>query len=719
MADVFSTVAGVASFIDVALRGCTVLYDSVRYLKDEPELSQRLRRTVQSVQSILHNLNEFVATYRQQQVSAGVINFLPDAVRRNGVRVHEDLSRGQDHLLRRYEDTALDLGQRLDSICTGLYSELDHVNQTCERSLPAQEHLNTGFENLRELISTGQNVASSKFDTIEALLSQTRVLESHVRSSTVLTAPTEDVLARVFRKELQRVIMPTVEQCFQKFKANPDSQLDEIRRTIDRMTQQLGSMSGGDWHDGVVPANSALQEVSNAPTHHHQGSTDHATVYNLESTAFGIPKCQNRSPNQHIRHSRFSWTFRWTIGTLWVTFSTTTINRKRSVYRVGEFPSPQKACRVTIDFLPAQSLVQLRGLTLSVANTQDQRGYSQICPLISTFAVVHWDSEVMTFACANNVEGLQNLFERRLAAPNDRDEYGRTPLMNAAHYGASEACRLLLSEGSDPLAVNEYGLNSFDFSNHGFLYSAHDGDLEDRHYEVVVELSQRAESDIFEDSPESPWLFRNFFSRAKNKETLEGPIISKTAYVERLKELGFKLGFPQVYSDHHFFSLVNSIDVIERGHVQLSRKFIREWLQTIAILGVKIHVTDSDGYNLLHWTFFIDWKARTEQSSHTLFELTTALLQEGVNPYALTNFNESVFNIAEENDLTSVFIKALEEAGYDPDEVRQETERRQWCFENPGHGFAESTAVDDAEIAPPSEEGLVLRRAVRGDRLED
>ena len=80
MAELFSTVAGVASLIDVALRACNVLYDSSCYLKDAPQLSQRLQRGIESVKSILQNLNELLALYRQQQATNGLPDILPDAV---------------------------------------------------------------------------------------------------------------------------------------------------------------------------------------------------------------------------------------------------------------------------------------------------------------------------------------------------------------------------------------------------------------------------------------------------------------------------------------------------------------------------------------------------------------------------------------------------------------------------------------------------------------
>lgn len=42
-----------------------------------------------------------------------------------------------------------------------------------------------------------------------------------------------------------------------------------------------------------------------------------------------------------------------------------------------------------------------------------------------------------------------------------------TPLMMAAHYGSTEAVKLLLEEGADPLVRNELGLSAVDFAQRG------------------------------------------------------------------------------------------------------------------------------------------------------------------------------------------------------------------------------------------------------------
>ncbi|KAL8974631.1 MAG: hypothetical protein Q9197_001119 [Variospora fuerteventurae] len=491
MADIFSTVAGLASVIDVALRGCNALYESIHYLKDAPQLSLRLRRTVQSVESILRCLDDFVAIHRQQQASAGVSAILPDAVtlelisisdelnalsillpnssssnqfrrrlkwvldrkqvaevlqrlnshqttlllalqsfeQRNGISVNEQVSGRLGQIERQHEDSVKELKGILDVISTGLRAEPDVVTQACTKSLPAQEHLDARFKDLHVLISTGQDALNVKLDALGVSQSRLHIDHSQVQSSTVLAAPTEDVLVRIFREEVRRVVMPTVQQCFNTFKANSDNQLDEIQRKMDEMAQQLGSMFGETEHENKLSSCDPIPKIYNEPTHLHQDQANLAASCNLNISAPSFAKRQNNFHGRHTRQWRHSWTFRWTIGTLWVNIMSITSRKTSPEFRIGEFPSPQKTYRLIIEFQPAQGLVQLRGLTLSATNTQDQRGYSQICPLVSTFAVIPFDAEIMLFARYNDVEGMRDLFERRLAAPSDRDDLGMTPLL--------------------------------------------------------------------------------------------------------------------------------------------------------------------------------------------------------------------------------------------------------------------------------------------------
>ena len=296
------------------------------------------------------------------------------------------------------------------------------MTQASQAQLPVQESIRSSLAILQDTVPTGQDIVIQKLNTVSQML----------QSRTILTAPTEDVLARIFRAELQRVIPPVVQQCLDKFKGSHDSQDEEIKKMINEMAYQLGSRAGGNQQHDVEPCQGSLPETAIAPTHIPQDSIDLATPLAPVTAVLGGSNSDNQNRPRGLHHQKWScsWTFHWRIGRLRVTISTTVTKRRESPdYRIGGFFSPQKSYQVTVQFIPAQSLIQLRGLELSVANRQDQRGYYQICPFLSTFAVVPRDAEVFRFIDRNNIDGIQDLFQRRLAAPSDRGESGMTLLM--------------------------------------------------------------------------------------------------------------------------------------------------------------------------------------------------------------------------------------------------------------------------------------------------
>ena len=353
--------------------------------------------------------------------------------RRNGIELQKDLVRRLEHVHRQGEDSAKNLRENTknlrDALVSGnasLHADINTLTQTSQALLPAQESIKSNLAVLHDTMSTGQDIVIQKLDTMSQML----------QSSTILTASTEDVLARLVRAELRRVIPPAVQQCFAKFKGSHDSQDEEIKKMIDEMAYQLGSRAGGNQQHDVEPCHGSLPETTIAPTHMPQDSIDLATPISPATAVLGRSNSnyQNRPRSLHHQKWSCSWTFHWRIGTLRVIVSTTVTKRRESPdYRVGGFVSPQKSYQVTVQFIPAQSLIQLRGLELSVGNRQDQRGYYQICKFLSTFAVVPSDAEVFRFVRENNIDGIQDLFQRRLAAPSDRNIFGSTLLMVPSH----------------------------------------------------------------------------------------------------------------------------------------------------------------------------------------------------------------------------------------------------------------------------------------------
>lgn len=313
----------------------------------------------------------------------------------------------------------------LDSMCT----QLGALRHTADTSIVQQQRISFSVEGLQRSIDTGQATTHEHLDSIESSLSQMRLREDHVRSQTAIRAPTEAILARVFRAELQRVVMPTVRQCFDKYKANADGKLDGVKESIDEMARQLDRGLHGDtpFHTRD-PTESPLTTFDSAALRE-RGAIATATATVENSTTSTIPDDEYISTRRR-QHWRRSWKFKWAIGRLWVTITSSRVQTRipRQFY-VGIVPSAQKVYRVAIYFQPAQSLITFRGLTLSVDGTQDQRGHYQLCPAISTFAIVSSDADVFAFARDDNVEGLINLFDKRLAAPSDRSEDGETPLM--------------------------------------------------------------------------------------------------------------------------------------------------------------------------------------------------------------------------------------------------------------------------------------------------
>ena len=354
-------------------------------------------------------------------------------------------------------------------------TNIANLTQTPQVLLPAQDALRSEISNLYRAVSVGHSDLTDRLDGISTTLSQLQIRSNHLQSSTVVTAPTEDVLARLFRVELQRIILPTVQQCFDTFKASSDCQLDEIMQKINEMAQQLGSEFFAKKQHNVKVSNGPLSPASSMPSHIQEKCQDPAQPIDfsdLRMTAFGMPGYRSQTERQLQRKWTRAWIFRWAIGRLRVFVSTSAKRQNISPdYRNGGKPPPQKSYRITIEFVPASALIQLRGLRLSVENTRDQRGFYQINPLITTFAVIPDDADVIRLVEDDDVEGVQYLFQKGLAAPSDRNSSGTTLLMvlcplddslsqeltltqTAAHYGNSDICQFLLGQGADRLATD-------------------------------------------------------------------------------------------------------------------------------------------------------------------------------------------------------------------------------------------------------------------------
>lgn len=185
-------------------------------------------------------------------------------------------------------------------------------------------------------------------------------------------------------------------------------------------------------------------------------------------------------------------------------------------------------------------------------------------------------------------------------------------------------------------------------------------------------------------------------------------------YNQRLKEIGYTLQSDEYNSS---LELSNPASTTGQADVRRSLRNIERTIRILIDIGVDICAVDRRG-TLLHFVMRMSRPTGLVDAHHVVTS-ATALLKHGVDPCALDCHGTSIFNIAEEFNDTAILWEALQQAGYDVDEVQTETKRRQWCFNNSDQAFAEATAVYRAQVAPPSGKGLVLRKSIRRDKFED
>ena len=181
-------------------------------------------------------------------------------------------------------------------------------------------------------------------------------------------------------------------------------------------------------------------------------------------------------------------------------------------------------------------------------------------------------------------------------------------------------------------------------------------------------------------------------------------------YSQRLKQLGFSLDTlgdaePAIF---RWASLL--LEELSRSSLGL----IRSTLQIVLSFGADINARWCGDPLLI--CLFLELRRIDEESKMTIVtEILMALLESGIDFLALGENGVSVLDAAEYNGWTSELALALQETGYDLDEVERKIRLAQVVFFRPGISFARSTAVDRSR----STAGVVSRRAIARDRLED
>ena len=309
---------------------------------------------------------------------------------------------------------------------------LDEISQN---EASAQNSRTTSIEALRETNLELQNSLGSKIDDLVSSVSGAAFLGDSIRSEILLRSVTNDALARIFRTVLKQVVIPIVEEGLNSYKSASEAQITAVRNSIDSMASEFHqSVQGISKRDGNTIFQDPGPNKAGSQTNYQEHSQDSATA----SSSI------NRYPENRKATASFfkvdsgmrlwirTWKFRWRIGTLHITVSALRMNRyyqtASNAYQISHTNEPRMAYKVLITFIPTQGFWTLRGTSISCKSQGDQRGYLELYPVLSFFAVVPSNSDVFNFALNGDLDGLRQLFRNRAGSPMDRNENGWTPL---------------------------------------------------------------------------------------------------------------------------------------------------------------------------------------------------------------------------------------------------------------------------------------------------
>ena len=334
--------------------------------------------------------------------------------RANGIKTYQELSNVQDGI----QQTQSSINQRLDEV-----ARVESDNFTAQTST-----LN-GIRVLAENIPKNHTTTMNKLDQLASTLASIRMGGGHRRSITTLQASTSDTFTKILRAELKRVVQPTVEEYLDSYKSNHEVQLEGIRRNLDQIILDLGHSS----QDADVPNHTkgfedSAMSAEESDTQDNDGLPRESTTENTDLIYNGVglgTLSDDGAVGVWGQSWTRSWVFNWRIGVLTVTISASfsrSQHRRRDcqAFKIRKPSSTRHTYRVSLDFQPAPSLWVRRGISMVCESQQDQRGYYQICPMLSTFAIVPLESEVFVCVYERDIQGLQVLFGAGLAAPTDR-----------------------------------------------------------------------------------------------------------------------------------------------------------------------------------------------------------------------------------------------------------------------------------------------------------
>ena len=283
------------------------------------------------------------------------------------------------------------------------------------------------IRSMMDVMISNQELGSEKLDTILSVLTQLRLAERHGPSIGECQASNIDTATRITRAKLLGFARPQMEQAFKTYHADTDRKLEGVRQSIDRLSGEVGNVLTAmqDKQLDSLDGNGRMQS-SNSQVPCRPMPADRPLVPYEENTLPILDQGKRRS-----RNMSYHWKLRLPFGVIWVVVAVHTKKKSKSVaqaYKVETQPFSRRI-RVTITFIPSTRLLWMKGFAMLYRIRQDQTSiYPEICPGITVFNTISSNAEIWGYTDKNDVDGLKELFAKRLASPHHRSAAGSTPL---------------------------------------------------------------------------------------------------------------------------------------------------------------------------------------------------------------------------------------------------------------------------------------------------
>ena len=295
-----------------------------------------------------------------------------------------------------------------------------------------------GMETRLKPLSDSNALVMDRLDHILRRLARAQIDQRALKSDTTFHAVSTDVMTRIVRAELRRVIPPLVEEYLDPYKSNQLAQLEGIRKDLDQVVLDLGHMSKKE-----AACNNETDQKPESGLHSPELRNDtyiprHESLIEGTGRIFDVLTTREQSNDSDgpiwTLMWRRNWSFCWPIGVLTVYISA---SRCRLPVEFRAFTDYNESTRhsysVSVDFRPALRTILARGISIKYKSQQDQRGFYERCPMLSTFAIVPHDAKAFRCVQHHDNEALKALFAAGLAAPTDRKD-NMTSLLHVSGF---------------------------------------------------------------------------------------------------------------------------------------------------------------------------------------------------------------------------------------------------------------------------------------------